>query len=93
MKSNVSHPITRNPILVAECYIGFQNTNDTGGGGTIGPMVSQRLGCRAIDVGLPHLSMHSIRGITGAADPGLGVHFFEGCFRHYDWARTKVLFQ
>ncbi|KZS90053.1 peptidase M18, aminopeptidase I [Sistotremastrum niveocremeum HHB9708] len=71
----------------------FQNTNDTGGGGTIGPMVSQRLGCRAIDVGLPHLSMHSIRGITGAADPGLGVHFFEGCFRHYDWARTKVLFQ
>lgn len=30
-----------------------------------------------IDVGLPILSMHSIRGIAGYKDPGIGVRFFK----------------
>lgn len=54
----------------------FQIRNDSRSGGTVGPMLSSALGVRAIDAGLPQLSMHSIRATTGALDPGLGVILF-----------------
>lgn len=62
----------------------FQIRNDSRSGGTIGPMTSSRLGCRAVDAGIPQLSMHSIRATTGALDPGLGVKLFKGFFDHYE---------
>ena len=64
----------------------FQIRNDlgTGGGGTIGPMTSSKLGCRAIDCGIPQLSMHSIRATTGSLDPGLGVQLYKGFFDYYE---------
>lgn len=62
----------------------FQIRNDSRSGGTIGPMTSSRLGCRAVDAGIPQLSMHSIRATTGALDPGLGVKLFTGFFDHYE---------
>ena len=62
----------------------FQIRNDSRSGGTIGPMTSSRLGCRAVDAGIPQLSMHSIRATTGALDPGLGVRLFKGFFDHYE---------
>lgn len=37
----------------------FQIRNDSRSGGTIGPMTSSALGFRAIDAGIPQLSMHS----------------------------------
>ncbi|KAF4449833.1 hypothetical protein F53441_7028 [Fusarium austroafricanum] len=55
----------------------FQIRNDSRSGGTIGPSLSSMMGVRAADVGLPQLSMHSIRATTGAKDPGLGVKFFK----------------
>jgi aminopeptidase I len=61
----------------------FQIRNDSRSGGTIGPMTSSRLGCRAIDCGIPQLSMHSIRATTGALDPGLGVKLYKGFFDYY----------
>ena len=36
----------------------------------MGPMLSAMTGIRAIDAGLPQLSMHSIRATTGSLDPG-----------------------
>ncbi|CAI4212619.1 unnamed protein product [Parascedosporium putredinis] len=54
----------------------FQIRNDTRSGGTVGPMLSSAMGVKAADLGLPQLSMHSIRATTGALDPGLGVRFF-----------------
>lgn len=62
----------------------MQNRNDAGGGGTVGPMLSAATGIRAIDAGIPQLSMHSIRATTGDRDPGLGVQLFKGFFDHYE---------
>lgn len=62
----------------------FQIRNDSRGGGTIGPMTSARIGMRAIDCGIPQLSMHSIRATTGSLDPGLGVKLFKGFFDYFE---------
>ncbi|GKZ19623.1 hypothetical protein AbraIFM66951_003753 [Aspergillus brasiliensis] len=62
----------------------FQIRNDSRSGGTIGPMTSSRIGMRAIDVGIPQLSMHSIRATTGSRDPGLGVQLFKGFFDYFE---------
>lgn len=62
----------------------FQIRNDSRSGGTVGPMLSAAMGCRAIDAGLPQLSMHSIRATIGRKDPGLGVKLFRGFFDHYE---------
>lgn len=61
----------------------FQIRNDSRSGGTVGPMLSAAMGCRAVDVGIPQLSMHSIRATTGASDPGLGVKLFWGVYRYF----------
>lgn len=47
-------------------------------------MLSSAMGCRAVDAGIPQLSMHSIRATTGALDPGLGVKMFKGFFDHFE---------
>jgi len=62
----------------------FQIRNDSRSGGTVGPMLSSKTGIRAIDAGLPQLSMHSIRATTGSLDPGLGVKLFAGVFDHFE---------
>lgn len=65
----------------------FQIRNDSRSGGTVGPMLSSAMGCRAIDAGIVQLSMHSIRATTGSLDPGLGVGLFQGfleCFESVD---------
>lgn len=61
----------------------FHIRNDGRLGGTIGPMVSSATGARTIDVGIPQLSMHSIRAVFGAHDVGLGISFFRGFFTHW----------
>ena len=62
----------------------FQIRNDSRSGGTVGPMLSAAMGVRAIDAGLPQLSMHSIRASTGALDPGLGTQLFRGFFEYWE---------
>ncbi|KAK3075115.1 vacuolar aminopeptidase 1 [Teratosphaeriaceae sp. CCFEE 6253] len=56
----------------------FQIRNDSRSGGTVGPMLSSMTGIRAVDAGIPQLSMHSVRATTGSLDPGLGVICFRG---------------
>ncbi|KAH8805792.1 putative vacuolar aminopeptidase 1 [Xylogone sp. PMI_703] len=62
----------------------FMIRNDSRSGGTVGPMLSSAMGVRAIDAGIPQLSMHSVRATTGSLDPGLGVKIFSGFFDHYE---------
>ncbi|KAF2113664.1 aminopeptidase I zinc metalloprotease-domain-containing protein [Lophiotrema nucula] len=62
----------------------FQIRNDSRSGGTIGPMLSAATGIRAIDAGIPQLSMHSIRATTGSLDPGLGVFAFQGFLENFE---------
>jgi aminopeptidase I len=62
----------------------FQIRNDSRSGGTVGPMLSCATGMRAIDAGIPQLSMHSIRATTGTSDPGLGVQMFQGFLDNFE---------
>jgi aminopeptidase I len=45
-----------------------------------------------MDVGMPMLSMHSIRGICGSRDPQIGVEFFETFLRNWEELRKDMDF-
>lgn len=61
----------------------FQIRNDSRSGGTVGPYISSKNGIRAIDLGIPQLSMHSSRATTGSKDVWLGVRFYKAFFEQW----------
>ena len=61
----------------------FVIRNDALCGSTIGPMMSAKLGVRALDLGNPQLSMHSIRETAGTEDVGYAIRLFKSFFEHY----------
>eukprot|EP00546_Thalassionema_frauenfeldii_P012114 CAMPEP_0178918092 /NCGR_PEP_ID=MMETSP0786-20121207/13630_1 /TAXON_ID=186022 /ORGANISM="Thalassionema frauenfeldii, Strain CCMP 1798" /LENGTH=492 /DNA_ID=CAMNT_0020591755 /DNA_START=168 /DNA_END=1646 /DNA_ORIENTATION=+ len=56
---------------------------DCGCGSTIGPLISTATGIRAIDMGCPQLSMHSIRETMGVCDLTNGLDLFKAFFRYF----------
>ncbi|TEY86570.1 hypothetical protein BOTCAL_0006g00500 [Botryotinia calthae] len=68
----------------------FMIRNDSRSGGTVGPMLSSAMGVRSIDVGIPQLSMHSIRATTGSKDPGLGAKMIEGVFAGWESVDEEI---
>ncbi|KAL3428093.1 aminopeptidase I zinc metalloprotease [Phlyctema vagabunda] len=69
----------------------FVVRNDSPCGGTIGPMLSAKLGARTLDLGNPQLSMHSIRECGGAYDVEHGIRLFESFFEHFSELEPKIL--
>lgn len=65
----------------------FAVRNDMPCGSTIGPILAHNLGCRTVDVGMPQLSMHSIREMAGVDDVMYGYKHFREFFR---WARDNL---
>lgn len=61
----------------------FVVRQDSPCGGTIGPMLSAKLGIRTLDIGNPQLSMHSIRETSGTQDVGHAVHLFQHFYSRY----------
>ena len=58
----------------------FVNRSDLACGSTVGPLVAARLGVRAVDVGNPMLSMHSVREMCGTLDQARMVAAMRGFF-------------
>ena len=62
----------------------FVVRNDTACGSTIGPILSANTGVRVVDVGVPQLSMHSIREMCGVGDVESAERLFVALFEEYE---------
>ena len=67
------------PIDVQE----FMVKNDCPCGSTIGPIVASKTGVRTVDLGIPQLSMHSIRETVGCDDVRSNFVLFNTFFRFF----------
>lgn len=68
----------------------FVVRNDCGCGSTIGPVISTATGIRAIDMGCPQLSMHSIRETMGVKDLTHGLALFKAFFSDFSKIDKKI---
>ncbi|KAK3375429.1 peptidase M18 [Podospora didyma] len=69
----------------------FVVKNDSPCGGTIGPMLSAKLGVRTLDLGNAQLSMHSIRETGGSHDVENSIRLFESFLSNYGELESKII--
>lgn len=72
----------------------FHIRNDSRSGGTIGPIMGSGTNINGakivVDVGIPILSMHSIRSICGYKDVGIGARFYQTTFDNWSKVIGKI---
>ena len=68
----------------------FVVRNDCACGSTIGPIISAATGIRAIDMGCPQLSMHSIRETMGVKDFSHGLALFRAFFSDFSHVDSRI---
>jgi len=61
----------------------FVVRNDCPCGSTIGPIIASKIGIRTVDLGVPSLSMHSIRETMGVEDVTSNTKLFQTFFREF----------
>mmetsp|Transcript_6374 Transcript_6374/g.15663 ORF Transcript_6374/g.15663 Transcript_6374/m.15663 type:complete len:132 (+) Transcript_6374:1-396(+) len=61
----------------------FVVRNDSACGSTIGPILASNTGMRTIDIGIPQLSMHSVREMCGIDDVSSCRQLTAGFFNLY----------
>merc|ERR1711913_267704 len=61
----------------------FVVRNDCPCGSTIGPIISAKVGIRTVDLGIPSLSMHSIRETMGCQDVTTNAKLFTTFFNEF----------
>merc|ERR1711991_924930 len=71
----------------------FVVRNDSPCGSTIGPMMSARSGLRTVDMGIPQLSMHSIREMCATTDVDHSLNLFEAFFNIFTSVDQKLQMQ
>jgi len=65
--------------------------NDCACGSTIGPIISAATGIRAIDMGCPQMSMHSIRESMGTSDFSNGLELFKAFFKYFREVDSSIV--
>jgi len=58
----------------------FAPRSDKPTGSTIGPMTASRLGIKTVDIGIPIISMHSIREMAGIEDQPMMIDLIKEHF-------------
>lgn len=61
----------------------FVVRNDCPCGSTIGPIISSKVGIRTVDLGVPSLSMHSIRETMGVEDIKTNIKLFTTFYKEF----------
>eukprot|EP00238_Polyblepharides_amylifera_P006662 CAMPEP_0196590612 /NCGR_PEP_ID=MMETSP1081-20130531/67065_1 /TAXON_ID=36882 /ORGANISM="Pyramimonas amylifera, Strain CCMP720" /LENGTH=516 /DNA_ID=CAMNT_0041913763 /DNA_START=57 /DNA_END=1607 /DNA_ORIENTATION=+ len=69
----------------------FVVRNDMGCGSTIGPILASGIGIRTVDVGMPQLSMHSIREMCGIDDVDTSYRHFKAFFENFSKVNELVV--
>ena len=75
--------VRRFGALAGESIQEFAVKADAPCGSTIGPIISAGTGVRTCDVGVPQLSMHSIREMMHVEDVDHGTNVLKAAFEHY----------
>lgn len=91
--SGVTGFMVRELARASACGVPIQEfavRNDCPCGSTIGPTLSAQTGIMAVDLGMPQLSMHSIREMMGVNDLLFGFRLFDSFLKDFGKVQSQM---